>query len=80
MPDQLSSADLGRARRPRPGLSVTSPQAAAGSRSEPMPSLPWASGTQPAATAAALPPELPAGERAVSHGLRLTVPGPSVVP
>ena len=59
---------------------MTSPQAAAGMRSEPMPSLPWASGTQPAATAAALPPELPPGERAVSHGLRLTVPGPSVVP
>ena len=58
MPDQLS-APISAGTTPRPGLSVTSPQAAAGRRSEPMPSLPWASGTQPAATAAALPPELP---------------------
>ena len=43
-----------------------------------MPSLPCATGTQPAATAAALPPELPAGDRAVSQGFRLTAPGPSV--
>lgn len=41
--------------RPRVGLSVTSPQIAAGIRSEPPPSLPWASGTRPAATAAADP-------------------------
>ena len=33
---------------------------------------------RPEATAAALPPELPAGDRAVSQGLRLTAPGPSV--
>ena len=77
MPDQ-SSAPIPPGTTPRPGLSVTSPQAAAGSRSEPMPSLPWAIGTEPEATAAALPPELPAGESAVSQGLRLTVPGPSV--
>ena len=57
---------------------MTRPHAAAGSRSEPIPSLPWASGTEPEATAAALPPELPAGDRAVSHGFRVTVPGPSV--
>ena len=67
MPDQ-SSAPIPAGTTPRPGLSVTSPQAAAGRRSEPMPSLPWASGTLPEATAAALPPELPAGDRAVSQG------------
>jgi hypothetical protein len=79
MPDQ-SSAPMPAGTTPRPGLRVTSPHAAAGSRSEPMPSLPWASATAPEATAAALPPELPAGDRAVSQGLRVTVPGPSVAP
>ena len=69
MPDQLS-APISAGTTPRPGFRVTRPQAAAGSRSEPMPSLPCASGTDPEATAAALPPELPAGDRAVSHGLR----------
>ena len=34
---------------------------------------------EPEATAAALPPEEPAGDRAVSQGLRVTVPGPSVM-
>ena len=42
--------------RPRLGLSPTSPQQAAGMRIEPPPSLPWATGTIPAATAAAEPP------------------------
>ena len=40
-------------------------------RSEPPPSLPCASGTMPAATAAALPPDEPPGVRVVSHGLRV---------
>ena len=44
---------------PRPGFSPTRPQAAAGMRTEPPPSLPGAKGTSPAATAAALPPEEP---------------------
>ena len=48
----------------------TSPQQAAGMRSEPPPSLPCAIGTIPDATAAAAPPEEPPGVRAVSHGLR----------
>ena len=39
-------------------------------RIEPPPSLPWASGTRPAATAAAAPPEDPPGVRSRSHGLR----------
>ena len=41
-------------------------------RSEPPPSLPWASGIIPAATAAAEPPEDPPGVRSGSHGLRVT--------
>ena len=57
--------------RPRLGLSPTRPQHAAGMRSEPPPSLPWASGTMPAATAAAEPPEEPPGVRVGSHGLRV---------
>ena len=57
--------------RPRAGLSPTSPQQAAGIRIEPPPSLPWATGTMPAATAAAEPPEEPPGVRSRSHGLRV---------
>ena len=49
----------------------TRPQQAAGIRSEPPPSLPCATGTRPAATAAAEPPEEPPGVRVVSHGLRV---------
>ena len=40
-------------------------------RSEPPPSLPWATGTNPAATAAAEPPEEPPGVWSSSHGLRV---------
>ena len=57
--------------RPRDGLSPTSPQHEAGMRIDPPPSLAWAIGTRPAATAAAEPPLDPPGERAVSHGLRV---------
>ena len=57
--------------RPRLGLSPTSPQHAAGMRIEPPPSLPCASGTMPAATAAAEPPLEPPGVRSRSHGLRV---------
>ncbi len=56
--------------RPRCGLRPTSPQQAAGIRIEPPPSLPWAIGTMPAATAAAAPPDEPPGVRSVSQGLR----------
>ena len=38
-------------------------------RIEPPPSLPWATGTRPAATAAADPPEEPPGVRSRFHGL-----------
>src|ERR1019366_9544470 len=40
-------------------------------RIDPPPSVPSASGTIPAATAAALPPDDPPGDNAVFHGLRL---------
>jgi hypothetical protein len=57
--------------RPRDGLRPTRPQALAGIRIEPPPSLAWAIGTMPAATAAAEPPLDPPVERFVSHGLRV---------
>ena len=40
-------------------------------RIEPPPSLAWAIGNMPPATAAEAPPEEPPGERLVSQGLRL---------
>src|SRR6201989_863615 len=56
--------------RPRLGLSPTRPHSLAGMRIDPPPSLAWATATIPAATAAALPPLDPPGERDRSHGLR----------
>ena len=55
--------------RPWLGLSPTSPQHDAGMRIDPPPSLAWANGTIPDATAAAAPPLDPPGVRVVSHGL-----------
>jgi hypothetical protein len=46
------------------------PQNAAGIRIEPAPSLPWASGPRPAATAAAAPPLDPPGVLARFQGLK----------
>jgi hypothetical protein len=40
-------------------------------RTEPPPSLPWATGTIPEATAAAAPPDEPPGVRSRSQGLRV---------
>ncbi len=57
--------------RCRVGFSPTRPQLEAGMRIEPPPSLAWAIGTIPAATAAAEPPLEPPGERSVFQGLRL---------
>src|ERR1700730_12309648 len=57
--------------RPSDGLSPESPHSADGMRIEPPPSDPVASGTIPAAMAAALPPDEPPGERDTSHGLRV---------
>src|SRR2546425_175844 len=58
--------------RPYEGFTPTSPQNAAGMRTEPPPSLPSAIGPQPLATAAAAPPLLPPGVRSRFHGLRVT--------
>ena len=57
--------------RPRCGLRPNSPQQALGIRIEPPPSPPMPAGTRPAATAAAVPPLEPPGERVASHGLRV---------
>jgi len=65
---------------PCPGLMPNSPQLPAGTLIEPMPSPPWAIGTIPAATAAALPPEDPPGTRSVFHGFRVIAGGESVLP
>src|SRR5699024_8298834 len=56
---------------PRLGLSPTSPHIAAGMRSDPPPSLPCATGTIPAATAAADPPLDPPGLCSCEWGLRV---------
>ena len=56
--------------RPRAGFRPTSPQHDAGIRIDPPPSLPCATGTIPAATAAAAPPLDPPGVRSVFHGFR----------
>ena len=53
---------------PPVGFSPTSPQNAAGMRIDPPPSVPVASGTRPAASAAALPPLEPPGDQSKAHG------------
>ena len=55
----------------------TSPQAAAGIRIEPRLSVPCATGTRPAATAAPAPPDEPPAEREGFHGFRVTTSRPS---
>ena len=55
--------------RPRVVFKPTRPHQAAGSRVEPPPSLAWAMGTIPDATAAPDPPLDPDGLRVRSHGL-----------
>src|ERR1700704_6043080 len=58
----------------RPGevRTPTTPQNAAGRRSEPPRSVPWASGPRPVASATAPPPVEPPGVSAGFHGLRVT--------
>jgi len=58
----------------------TSPQHAAGIRIDPMPSLPCAAGTMPAATLPALPPDEPPGVRSRFHGLWVRPNTESVAP
>ncbi|GAA0977065.1 hypothetical protein GCM10009562_21170 [Nocardioides aquaticus] len=55
--------------RPRVGFSPTRPQQEAGIRIDPPPSDPCATGTRPAATAAAAPPDDPPAIRVRSHGV-----------
>src|SRR5919108_5275891 len=54
--------------RPYVGLSPTTPQNAAGWRTEPPVSVPSAATARPPATAAAEPPDEPPGTRERSHG------------
>ena len=71
---EIESKTVGRTSigmRPRLGFRPTTPQNAAGMRTEPPMSVPSASGTQPAATAAPAPPEEPPGVRSGFHGLRV---------
>src|SRR5712691_7103817 len=57
--------------RPKCGLIPYTPQQEAGTRIEPPPSLPTASGPIPAATWAAAPPDEPPGVHSRFHGLRV---------
>src|SRR5207248_10866253 len=56
--------------RPRDGLIPNRPHTLDGMRMEPPPSLPWAAGARPAATAAAAPPLDPHADRDRSPGVR----------
>src|SRR5271165_4983004 len=56
--------------RPRLGLIPNRPQTLAGILMEPPPSLPWAAGARPDATAAAAPPLDPPADLLKSHGVR----------
>src|ERR1700731_4543318 len=60
---------------PRPCLNPTMPLHAAGMRVEPPPSVATASGTRPAATATAEPPELPPEVRSPRQALRAELRG-----
>ena len=75
-----SVTEFGGYQTSEPGLIPTRPQQAAGIRIEPIPSLPSAIGTVPAATAAAEPPEDPPGERSCFQGLRVIPKVESVAP
>src|SRR3954469_10808046 len=57
--------------RARLGFRPNTPEAEAGMRIEPPPSLAWATGRMRAATAAAAPPDEPPDEWSRFHGLRV---------
>ena len=71
IPERLSPMMGPSEMRWRLGFRPTRPQALAGMRIEPPPSLACAIGTMPDATAAAAPPLEPPAEREVSQGLRV---------
>jgi hypothetical protein len=54
---------------PRDGLIPKRPQTLDGMRMDPPPSLPWAAGARPAATAAAAPPLDPPADLVRPHGV-----------
>ena len=70
-PDQPSPISGPAGLRARVGFRPNSPHCAAGIRIEPPPSVAWAIGAMPAATAAAAPPDDPPAERSRSQGLRV---------
>ena len=74
-PDMMSPISGPSLIRCRLGLRPTRPQLEAGMRIEPPPSLAWAIGTMPAATAAPEPPLEPPVERSRSQGLRVGAVG-----
>src|SRR5580704_15293607 len=70
MPFQPSPRSGPSEMRPRVGFRPNTPQHDAGMRIEPPPSVAWATGSIPAATAAAAPPLDPPALRPISQGLR----------
>jgi hypothetical protein len=74
MPPQASPAIGPSGKSARLGFNPNRPHDDAGMRTEPPPSLPWASGTTPAATAAPEPPLLPPATWSVFQGLRVGRP------
>src|SRR5580704_3310558 len=68
--DDANATSPNRLTRPYVGLTPTTPQNAAGWRTDPPVSDPSAIGTTPAATAAAEPPDDPPGTRVGSTGFR----------
>src|SRR5689334_12080320 len=69
-PSVVSGSVLARwGMRPVEGLTPTAPQSEAGTRMEPPPSEPQATGATPAAVEAAAPPLEPPAARAGSHGV-----------
>ncbi len=69
--DEAKATRPYRLTRPYVGLTPTTPQSAAGCRTEPPVSEPRATRTMPAATAAADPPDEPPGTRSGATGLRV---------
>src|ERR1044071_3779086 len=68
--DEANETRPERELRPEVGFNPSTPQSEAGGRTEPPVSEPSATGTIPAATAAAEPPDEPPETRVVSHGFR----------
>src|SRR5512132_2653065 len=69
--DEATATSPKRDTRPYVGLRPTTPQNAAGWRTEPPVSVPSAAAASSAPTAAADPPDEPPGTRSRSHGLRV---------